>query len=386
MGLAIYLAFKEVWRNRGRYILFSLVIALITTLVLFIAALAEGLAQANKQYLEKLDAELLVFQKNVDLIANTSRIGFSQLNDIQRVPGVEAAGALGFSSGSIVFPDGREDLSVSLIGVEAGKPGAPPVIEGEPIIVDRGPQVIVDLNVVKRANVRLGDTITIKTIQGTQEEFYQVKVVGITDERQYLFASSIFLPYRTWDQIRPQASTGASLVETVSNVVAVKVKPGEDMSAVANRITGEVRDVEVADIKTAYEALPGYAAQQSTLNTQSGFTLLIGILVIGGFFQIQMLQKVPQIGVLKAIGVSNLSVAAAVVAQIVLVTTFGVAFGSVVALGLGAAIPGAVPVVFNGSSVAAAILTLLAIGPIGGLVSVRLAIQVEPLIALGLSS
>jgi putative ABC transport system permease protein len=43
---------------------------------------------------------------------------------------------------------------------------------------------------------------------------------------------------------------------------------------------------------------PGYSAQQSTLNTQGGFTLFIGILVIGGFFQIQILQKVAQIGVL----------------------------------------------------------------------------------------
>jgi len=386
MGLAIYLAFKEVWRNRGRFFLFSLVIALITTLVLFIAALAEGLAQANKQYLEKLDAELLVFQKNVDLVANTSRIGFSQLNNIQRVPGVEAAGALGFSSGALVFPDGRAELNVSLIGVEAGKPGAPPIIAGENIVVDRGPQVVVDMNVAKRSNVKVGDTITIKSIQGTQEEFYQVQVIGLTDERQYLFAPSIFLPYRTWDQIRPQASPGASLVETVSNVVAVRIQPGQNVEEIGNRIMGEVRNVEVADIKTAYEALPGYAAQQSTLNTQSGFTLLIGILVIGGFFQIQMLQKIPQIGVLKAIGTSNLSVAAAVVAQIVLVTTFGVAFGALVALGLGAGIPNTVPVVFNGTSVAIAVLTLLAIGPSGGLVSVRLAIQVEPLIALGLSN
>jgi putative ABC transport system permease protein len=142
----------------------------------------------------------------------------------------------------------------------------------------------------------------------------------------------------------------------------------------------------VVDIKTAYEAQPGYSAQQSTLNTQRGFTLLIGILVIGGFFQIQMLQKIPQIGVLKAIGTSNLTVAATVVVQIVLVTTFGVAVGVLAALGLGAAIPDTAPAIFNGSSVALAILTLLAIGPIGGLVSVRLAIRVEPLIALGLSN
>ncbi len=81
-------------------------------------------------------------------------------------------------------------------------------------------------------------------------------------------------------------------------------------------------------VKKTYENLPGYSAQQSTLNTQSVFTLLIGVLVIGGFFQIQMLQKVPQIGVLKAIGASNATVGTAAVLQIVLVTAIGVGLGS----------------------------------------------------------
>jgi len=383
--MAFYLALKEVWRNRGRFFLFSLVIALITTLVLFIAALSEGLALANKEYLEKIDAELLIFQKNVDLSPSASRIDLSKLNDIERVEGVSEVGALGFSSGTIVFSDGRKNQDVSLIGVEAGKPGAPPVYEGENIVVDRGSDIVIDRNIAKSAGIAVNDQITIKTIQGSKEEFYQLKVIGITDERQYLYQPSIFIPYRTWEQIRPQ-QTSMNLVEVISNVVAVKLKPGYSEADVQNNIITQVRDVEVADIKTAYESLPGYKPQQNTLNTQRGFTLLIGILVIGGFFQIQMLQKIPQIGVLKAIGVSNLIVAVNVVTQIILVTTFGVFLGCVITFLLGAGIPGNVPVVFNGNSVIFAIVTLLLIGPVGGLVSVRLAISVEPLIALGLSS
>ena len=56
--LAFYLALKEVFRYRGRFLLFSLVIALITLLVLFIAALGEGLANGNRQYLANLDARV----------------------------------------------------------------------------------------------------------------------------------------------------------------------------------------------------------------------------------------------------------------------------------------------------------------------------------------
>ena len=383
--MAAYLAFKEVWRNRGRFFLFSMVISLITTLVLFTAALSEGLALANKEYLEKLDAALLVFQENVDLSPSTSRLDLDKVNDIRRVAGVEEVGPLGFSSGSIVFPDGREDLNVSLIGVEAGKPGLPPVEEGETLLIDRGAEVVIDDNVAQRSGIKVGDVITLKTIQGSKEELYKLSVVGRTSGQQYLFAPSIFLPYRTWETVKPGSATNQGLVSTTSNVMAVKSSPGEDPELLKQRLVAQVPGIEVSDIETAYKNLPGYAAQQSTLNTQNAFTLLIGILVIGGFFQIQMLQKVPQIGVLKAIGASNVIVATAVVFQIMLVTTFGVAIGAVVSLGLGAAIPGGVPVVFSGPAVATAILTLLAIGPIGGLVSVRLAVRTEPLIALGLS-
>jgi len=384
--MSFYLAFKEVWRNRGRFFLFSLVIGLITTLVLFIAALSEGLATANKQFLVKLGVQSLVFQKNVDLSANTSRIALSKRNDISRVEGVDSVGAIGLSNAAIVSPSGEKDLNVSLIGVESNKPGEPPVLSGRNLLIDRGSEVIVDQNVADQTGAKVGDRIRIKSIQGSKEEFYDLDIVGITDSRQYLFQPSIFVPYNTWNQVRPQAAAGSQLMETVSNIIAVKVKPGFDATEVDKQIEDQVKDVEVTDIKTAYESTPGYQAQQSTLNTIRGFTLLIGILVIGGFFQIQMLQKIPLIGVMKAIGTSNSIVAAAVVLQIILVTTFGVILGTIATLGLAAVVPGNVPVVFDGNSIVIAILTLLSIGPIGGLVSVRQAISVEPLIALGLAA
>jgi putative ABC transport system permease protein len=384
--MSFYLAFKEVWRNRGRFFLFSLVIALITTLVLFIAALSEGLATANKQFLVKLGVQSLVFQKNVDLSANTSRIALSKRNDISRVEGVDSVGAIGLSNAAIVSPSGEKDLNVSLIGVESNRPGEPPILSGRNLLIDRGSEVIVDQNVADQTGAKVGDRIRIKSIQGSKEEFYDLDIVGITDSRQYLFQPSIFVPYNTWNQVRPQAAASSQLMETVSNIIAVKVRPGFNAMEVNKQIENQVKDVEVTDIKTAYESTPGYQAQQSTLNTIRGFTLLIGILVIGGFFQVQMLQKIPLIGVMKAIGMSNSIVAAAVVLQIILVTTFGVILGTIATLGLAAVIPGNVPVVFDGNSIVIAILTLLAIGPIGGLVSVRQAISVEPLIALGLAA
>jgi putative ABC transport system permease protein len=48
--------------------------------------------------------------------------------------------------------------------------------------------------------------------------------------------------------------------------------------------------------------------------------------------------------------------------------------------------PASVPIVFNGNTSALAVVALLLIGPLGGLVSIRYAVRIEPLKALGLSS
>ncbi len=144
--------------------------------------------------------------------------------------------------------------------------------------------------------------------------------------------------------------------------------------------------MESATLKQAIQALPGYSAQQSTLNTQGGFTLFIGILVIGGFFQIQILQKVAQIGVLKAIGAANAVVGAASIIQITVVTLIGVAIGGALTFIFSLTFPPTVPIVFNGTTSAIALVALILIGPLGGLVSIRYAVRIEPLKALGLSS
>lgn len=383
--MVVYLALKEVWRNRGRFLLFSLVIALITTLVLFIAALAGGLATANRQYFDQLDADLLLYQENVDLQATSSRLGLSRLKEVRRIDGVTAVGPIGFSAATIVFADRQDTIDVALIGVEPGQPGDPALLAGLGLRDRRSNEVILDEALAAKAGIELGEAITVKTIQGTEEEYFDLKVVGLTTERQYLFQPAIIVPIDTWDKIRSQA-VGAGNGEVIANVFAIKLAANQPIDRLANRLTLSIDGVETADKKAAILALPGYTAQQSTLNTQQGFTLLIGVLVVGGFFQIQTLQKVPQIGMLKAIGSSNGTVGGTALLQIVLVTVTGVVIGGLGTLLLSLGMPDGIPILFSGPAVAGAIAALLLIGPVGGLVSIRLAQKIDPLTAIGLNS
>jgi putative ABC transport system permease protein len=383
--MGFYLALKEIWRTRGRFILFSMVIALITMLVLFVAALAEGLGSGNRQYIEKLNGDLVVYQAKTDLNAGASRIGTSKLNEIRRVPGVAAVGQVGAASVTLT-KNGEKVLNVALLGVEPGLPGEPPALEGRGLGSRRAREAVLDRNVALRAKVGVGDVITIKSIQGTDEEYYDLKVVGISDGRQYNLQPSVIVPFRTWDEIRPQAAKGSSgNAELIANIAAVRLDNPVDWQVVAARLKNQVSDIEAVDRVTAYKATPGYSAQQSTLDTQRYFALLIGILVIGGFFQILTLQKVAQIGMLKAIGASNRVVGTAAIIQIIAVTVMGVAAGAALSLALSLGFPPTVPIVFSAQAVGTAVISLLLIGPIGGLVSVRYSLKVEPLTALGLA-
>ena len=119
LSLSTYLAVKEILRNRARFLLVSLVIALITLLVLFIAALGEGLGNGNREYISKLDAQLIAYQAKSDFVIASSRLGRDRLASIRRVEGIQDAGMLGTASAALILEGSSNPLKVALAGCGA---------------------------------------------------------------------------------------------------------------------------------------------------------------------------------------------------------------------------------------------------------------------------
>lgn len=380
--LSFYLALKEVLRNRGRFLLVSLVIGLITLLVLFIAALGEGLANGNRQYIANLRSQLVVFLEKSDFIIPSSRLETNTTRMVRRVDGVTDAGPIYTSNTEIVSLE--EPLKVSLLGVEAGRPGMPEIIKGREFRGGDSRETVIDRNVALRSGIRVGDQIEVRSTQGTEDEFYNLEVVGLVDGQSYGFQPTIFVTPQTWENIRPQSEADMRSDTPYPNIIAVKLSDPTQTESITQNLLATVPNIEVADIATTINNVPGYSAQQGTVQTQGFFTLLIGVLVIGGFFQIQVLQKVPQIGVLKAIGSSNGVVGWASVIQIIVVTALGVAIGCAFTYLFSLALPPTIPFVFNGTRSLIAIGLLMFIGPLGGMVSIIYAVRIEPLKALRL--
>jgi len=380
--LATYLAVKEVVRNRGRFLLVALVIALITLLVLFIAALGEGLANGNRQYVASLDAQLIVFLEKSDYSISASRLQTNTVKAIRRVDGVADAGPIYTSNTEIVSVS--EPLKVSMLGAEAGRPGMPSIIDGRTFRGGEAREAVMDRNVALRSELKIGDTIQIRSTQGTDDKFFDLVIVGLVDGQSYFFQPTIFVPSATWEKIRPQSEAELNSDTPYPNIIAVKLVDPTQVDAMSTRMVNDVSNIEIATLETTINNIPGYSAQQGTVQTQGVFTLLIGILVIGGFFQIQILQKVPQIGVLKAIGSSNSVVGLSAVIQIIVVTALGVGIGGGMTYLFSLGFPPTIPLVFNGARSLIAVALLLVIGPLGGMVSIIYAVRIEPLKALRL--
>lgn len=385
--IPLHLALKEVWRNKQRFAAIAVVVALITLLVLFTAGLAEGLGLGNREYLENVRAELVVYQDTSELLIPSSRIGEAKVRDVRLVDGVERAGGVAFSTVTIV-PNGRAPVKVALAGVEPGTPGEPPVTQGSQLDYKRGMEAVIDSGVAVRTGLRVGDKMVVQSVLDDKIETYDLTIVGMARSNQYSIQPLVVVPALTWDKIRPRVSPANPSTQTAVtfNVAFVKLNNPADVAAMAKKIQSEVEEVRVVTRQTAYENTPGYSAQQSTLTLQRVFTLLIAVLVVGSFFRVQALQKIAQVGVLKAIGTPNRTVAFAALLQIFVVNAIGVLFGAALTFLLTLGIPPVVPIRFDGTSVAIAVGLLLIVGPLGALESVRFLLRAEPLKALGLAS
>ncbi|MCX6017019.1 MAG: ABC transporter permease [Chloroflexi bacterium] len=400
LPLPLHLAYKEVWRNKGRFFLIAVVVALITLLVLFTAGLSEGLGLGNREYIANLDADLLVYSDKSELLIPGSRISEARVRDLRQIDGVQSVGAIAWSNVAIILPNGRDPVKVALGGVLAGQPGEPHVVDGHGLDFKRGMEAVIDRSTAVRTGLKAGDKLVVRSLVASKEKLYELTVAGIAGSNQYSLQPTVFVPHLTYEKIRPRASdlpSAEGMTPPVSfNVAMIQLNNPADRVAMAARIERVIADsrsilrendgVLVVEKQKAWESTPGYSAQQSTLGLQRAFTLLIGLLVVGSFFRIQAAQKIAQVGVLKAIGTASWKIGGAALIQIFFVNAFGVLLGAGLTFLLTLGIPPVVPIRFDGNDVVTTIVLLLVIGPLGGVVAVRALLQAEPLKALGLAS
>ena len=130
------------------------------------------------------------------------------------------------------------------------------------------------------------------------------------------------------------------------------------------------KDLESISISQFIKNLPGYKAQNLTLNFMIIFLFIISATVIGVFLYVITLQKTHLFGVLKAQGFTNGYLAKMVFAQTFILSLIGTIIGFLLTLLTGTFLPPVIPIHFNLLTMLIYGIVLIIISLLGSLFSV----------------
>jgi putative ABC transport system permease protein len=333
-----------------------------------INGLGIGLNKQAGSALLDLEADAIAYSSSSRLSVIRSELPSSVVEEVGSVDGVKDSSPLGYLSVNTKNPDG-DIQAVALLGFLPGQLGEPKITNGKQLSADDKRGVLVDAKFLKVSNLIIGNTITLVNRLQT----YDFVIVGEVSEGYFFFQPVVYL---LLDSLR-EVKYGANTPDTpLASVVLVK---GDDLVGI------KTADFEIVSKQTAFANIEGVEGQQQTINALRLFGFLIGAMVIGIFFYVLTLQKIQQIGSLKALGASNFFLFKQMLVQVLTIIVIGLIVSTVAAYGtysLLSRLPQAVPISFNIETFLITSLLFIVTGLVGLIFSLRKVSKVDPIIAI----
>ena len=360
---------KEIQRRRLQFALIALVVALISYLVLMINGLGVGLNKQAGSALLQLDADGIAYSASSRLSVIRSELSSQVVEDVGKWKGVDASAPLGYMSVNTKSPSGEID-AIALLGYLPGQLGEPQVQKGRQLTGSDRRGVLVDAKFLRSNSLAIGDHLTLVNRLQT----YDFTVVGEVKDGYFFFQPVVYLPL---DSLREVKYGVANTDTPLASIVLVKGK----------KLAGtKTADFEIVSKQTAFANIEGVKGQQQTVDALRLFGFLIGALVIGIFFYVLTLQKIQQVGTLKALGASNSFLLGQMLIQVLTIIVCGVSVSTAAAYGTYALLsrmPQGVPIAFTGGTLAITASLFVVTGLIGLFFSLRKVSRVDPIIAIG---
>ncbi|MFZ4719078.1 MAG: ABC transporter permease [Ilumatobacteraceae bacterium] len=361
------LPLRELRRRPSRFVVATIVLSFLATLLLFLGGLLDGLYLGSTGAVRAQQADAIVFSSTAEDSFVRSRITPEIRAQVEAAPGVTAVGGLGFSLLGATVPAQTDLVDVAVAGYELPPRGLP-----EP---PQDFQGIADTR-LKDQGVREGDSLLV----GPAE--VPITIVGFVEDTNYLLQGGLWVNLTTWREVQNQNRPDAQVGDGVVQVLVVR-GDGDVPAAVDAATAGETHSLSVDD---AVLAIPGVKQQQDTFNQIIYTTFAVVLAVVGLFFSLLTLERLGLFGVLKAIGASTRRLFGGVVLQAVIVATIAFAIGASLALLAEAFIPVEVPLDLVPSRFLFTFIGLLVASVLGSAVSLRKVTKVDPASAIGNAS
>ncbi|MFF7939832.1 ABC transporter permease [Nocardia gamkensis] len=345
----MFLALRDLRAARGRFLLITLVVTLVALLVSFLGGLTAGLAHQNVSAVESLPGDTVVF---ADTGAAPSFDG-SVLNEDQigtwraAASGVTPVGIARGKAGS----EGGPQAQIALFGTEPAF-GNRSAIEAGTVALSTG--AADDLDAGPGESIAIGGrAFTVTAVRG--DDWYSHTPV-------------VWLTLADWRALNPRS--GAATVLAVSGAT-----DQEAVNATAHTRT--------TDVPGARAAIGSYQAENGSLTLMTALLFAISALVIGSFFTVWTIQRMPDIATLKALGATSGSLVRDALVQAATVLAAGVATGLGLTVAAAALLGDAVPFVLSPATTLLPATALVLLGLLGAAFALRFLFTADPLTALG---
>lgn len=387
----MFLALKEMKKEKGRFILIIGIVILISYLVFFLTGLAYGLAKDNTTAVENWNADKIVLKAGTNSNLASSMMEKEAIEDFKdyEISPINLSRAVAYKNGS---ETDKNTIDLVLVGLDKGSKAYPKIIEGNE--AKNKNQVIASISLKKEDNVQIGD----KLVLSLNDKEYEV--VGFTEESKYNVGSVIYT------ELYEASSTNMMFTENEkdANQNKAEEKNGEKpnnskaqdadnvskaTNTVPERVAGilihgqnDLKSNEKYDVITMddfIKELPGYIAQVLTFGLMIGFLILISTIVLGVFMYIITVQKKQTFGIMKVQGISNKYIANSVITQTFLVSLIGVLMGLGLTLISELLLPQTVPFKSNYIFYLIIAVLIVVISMLGAIFSVRGVTKVDPL-------
>ncbi|WP_318765456.1 ABC transporter permease [Lactiplantibacillus carotarum] len=355
----MYLGLKEMGHEKLRYSLLSGVLLLIALVVFMLAGLANGLSNGNRQAVDQWHAQTVYLNKNANQTLSASQL---TLADKKHLQGRHVA-PLSNLSGTLRTTSNGLKTTTSAFGTSRDSFLMPTVVSGHKI---NGKNQLLISSALKDKGYHVGQKVRIGTTKKT------VTIVGTYGASTYSIAPTVYTDTSTLNRLKGSPITSGQ--QQPINAFVTKKSQFK---------TSKHGNLQRLSINTFIDNLPGYSAEQLTLNTMIYFLFVIALAVIGIFMFVLTLQKQALFGVLKVQGIGTNHIIAALLSQSIVMALIGIGVGLLITVGLAQIMPAGLPFVINWTDFGIYSAALLGAAVVGALLSWRTVAKIDPVVAIG---
>ncbi len=355
----MFLAWNEIKKNKLRFILIIGVLMLVAYLVFFLSGLATGLANLNREAVDKWNATAIILTEESD--KSLPQSSFSK----EEKANVEANELALLGQINAIASNGDSKQNVAIFGIDKEEFIMPNVTDGEEFTKENE---VIASDSLKDEGFSIGDELEL----ATSDEV--LTIVGFTDSSRFNAAPVLYTDLVTLQKVK--FGEGAEANKDMINGIVVS---GESFSTVST----SNEELEIIEIESFIESLPGYTEQSLTLNFMIYFLFAISSIIVAIFLYVLTVQKISMFGVMKAQGISNTYLSISVIAQTFLLAFIGVTIGFGLTILTGKFLPNEVPVSFDFGTMILYGVVLVIVAILGAVFSVLTIVKVDPLKAIG---